>query len=131
MGFEEPDKKYRDEPEFNLENPEDDFIPEKNWDDNDLLVATGYDGDVNFDVYWEMYGWHCFCFQWAKAFELVNIWSLVPLFQAGSFHISLVSPAGTATTQAHHAYRLWLLLRSSHPYLQEQSAKGFAMPKIC
>lgn len=56
MGFEEPDKKYRDEPEFNLENPEDDFIPEKNWDDNDLLVATGYDGDVNFDVYWEMYG---------------------------------------------------------------------------
>ena len=56
VGFEEPDKKYRDEPEFNLENPEDNFIPEEIWDDNDLLVATGYDGDVNFDVYWEMYG---------------------------------------------------------------------------
>ena len=49
-------KNTGDEPEFNLENPEDNFIPEEIWDDNDLLVATGYDGDVNFDVYWEMYG---------------------------------------------------------------------------
>ena len=77
------------EPEFTLKNLEDNFIPEEIWDDDNLLVATGYDGDVDFDVYWEMYGWHCFCFQWAKAFELVSIWSLIPLFQASSFHISL------------------------------------------
>ena len=92
VGLKELDKNTGDKPEFTLENFEDNFIPEEIWDDNNLLVATGYDGDVDFNVYWEMYGWHCFCFQWAKAFELVSIWSLVPLFQASSFHISLLSP---------------------------------------
>ena len=55
MGLEEPDKNTGDKLEFNLKNLEDNFIPEEIWDDNDLLVATGCDGDVNFDVYWEMY----------------------------------------------------------------------------
>ena len=49
VGLEEPDKNTGDEPEFTLKNLEDDFIPEGIWDDDDLLVAAGYDGDVDFD----------------------------------------------------------------------------------
>ena len=56
MNFEEPDKNTGDEPEFTLENLKDYLIPEEVWDDNDLLVATGDDGDVDLDAYQEMYG---------------------------------------------------------------------------
>ena len=56
INFEEPDKNTGDEPEFTLENLEDDLIPEEVWDDNDLLVATGDDGNVDLDAYREMYG---------------------------------------------------------------------------
>ena len=56
MNFEEPDKNTGDKLEFTLKNLKDDLIPEEVWDDNDLLVAAGDDGDVDLDAYREMYG---------------------------------------------------------------------------
>lgn len=52
--LEELDATTGDEPEFSLENREDDCLPDEEFEEDDL--AANNDGDVDLGAYQEMYG---------------------------------------------------------------------------
>ena len=56
VGLEELDKNTGDEPEYSLENLEDEYLqPDEEYSNDDDLAAGG--GDVELSAYREMYGW--------------------------------------------------------------------------